>query len=520
MKRLFQTEKTPLWVQIAVLSMIFLLLVSYFAGISMRGIARYFLFQQLRQQTKQMLSAVSGSAIEALIIEDVDILETITEQVGSSNKNLVQIAIKNNKWDELASWHSGRTTINLMSLSENIIFEQEKFGLIDMSWDLESNYKRIEDHVKLLRLLFILSLMIISGMIVGLVYRLTIHPIGKLDKRLVEISNGDFEKKVKISSSKEMNRLADSLNSMSEILFKEKQIEKEHKLQLERLNEAYFRFVPHELLDHLQKESILDISLGDQTQKNMSIMFSDIRSFTTLSENMSPNENFRFLNSYLQHMEPIIHKNNGFIDKFIGDAIMALFNEGDEALRSGIQMLKTLENYNMGRKRSGYKPIRIGIGINTGPLMLGTIGGKNRMEGTVISDTVNISSRIESLTKKYRTPFLISNYTFNTLKNPDEFLLRFVDKVKVKGKDETVILFEVFDSDEPSIKELKLKTKSIYNDAIDLYFSKNLKQTSQKFDEYLKIFPDDPLGEIYSERCKINQEDSSLSTWEGVTNYT
>jgi hypothetical protein len=183
-------------------------------------------------------------------------------------------------------------------------------------------------------------------------------------------------------------------------------------------------------------------------------------------------------------------------------------------------MLKTLENYNMGRKRSGYKPIRIGIGINTGPLMLGTIGGKNRMEGTVISDTVNISSRIESLTKKYRTPFLISNYTFNTLKNPDEFLLRFVDKVKVKGKDETVILFEVFDSDEPSIKELKLKTKSIYNDAIDLYFSKNLKQTSQKFDEYLKIFPDDPLGEIYSERCKINQEDSSLSTWEGVTNYT
>ncbi|MEG3972906.1 AAA family ATPase, partial [Microcoleus sp. T2B6] len=166
------------------------------------------------------------------------------------------------------------------------------------------------------------------------------------------------------------------------------------------LNQAYERFVPNQFLQFLDKSSIIDVELGDQVQLEMSVLFSDIRDFTTLSETMTPKDNFRFINSYLSRMEPVINENNGFIDKYIGDAIMALFSgEANNAVKAGIAMLHCLVEYNQNRANSGYGPIQIGIGINTGTLMLGTVGGQNRMEGTVISDAVNLASRVESLTK-------------------------------------------------------------------------------------------------------------------------
>jgi class 3 adenylate cyclase len=134
----------------------------------------------------------------------------------------------------------------------------------------------------------------------------------------------------------------------------------------------------------------------------MSILFSDIRSFTTLSESMMPDENFAFINAYLERMGPVIRDHNGFIDKYIGDAIMALFKNADDALRAGLAMLDTLDQFNAGRRAAGQQPIAIGIGINTGSLMLGTIGERHRMDGTVISDAVNLAARVESLTKDYK----------------------------------------------------------------------------------------------------------------------
>ena len=166
------------------------------------------------------------------------------------------------------------------------------------------------------------------------------------------------------------------------------------------LTDAYGRFVPHQFLNLLGYESIIDVNLGDQVQQEMSVLFADIRDFTTLSETMTPQENFNFINAYLSRMEPAITSNNGFIDKYIGDAIMALFSDfADDAVKAGIAMLNILTNYNEDRQRVGYIPIQIGIGINSGSLMLGTVGGKSRMDSTVISDAVNLASHIEGLTK-------------------------------------------------------------------------------------------------------------------------
>jgi len=215
-------------------------------------------------------------------------------------------------------------------------------------------------------------------------------------------------------------------------------------LENARLYTAYARFVPEEFLQQLEKRSIIDVELGDSAEKEISVLFSDIREFTTLSETMTPAETFAFINSYIHVMEPVINAHGGFIDKYIGDAIMALFpSNPDDAVLAGVDMLKVLVNFNKERKKANKPEIQIGIGINTGALMLGTIGDERHMEGSVIGDTVNVASRLEALTKRYKASFLISQQTRDQLKNPDRYKLKFVDSIKVKGKTKTTEVWEV-----------------------------------------------------------------------------
>ncbi|MBE9164366.1 MULTISPECIES: AAA family ATPase [Microcoleaceae] len=273
------------------------------------------------------------------------------------------------------------------------------------------------------------------------------------------------------------------------------------------LNQAYERFVPNQFLQFLEKSSIIDVELGDQVQLEMSVLFSDIRDFTTLSETMTPENNFKFINSYLSRMEPVINENKGFIDKYIGDAIMALFSgEADNAVKAGIAMLHRLVEYNQYCANSGCAPIQIGIGINTGSLMLGTVGGQNRMDGTVISDAVNLASRVESLTKNYGVSLLITQPTYSRLKNPSQYAIRTLDTVKVKGKSEAVTIYEVFDADTPEIKAGKLATLELFAEARALYLEGKLLEAARLFSECWWQNQADRTAKIYWERCNSKLE--------------
>lgn len=213
---------------------------------------------------------------------------------------------------------------------------------------------------------------------------------------------------------------------------------------LEETNLAYSRFVPKQFLSHLGRETIIEVRLGDHALRTMTVLFSDIRSFTSISEKMTPEENFRFINNYLSVMEPIINRHGGFIDKYIGDAIMALFDgDSDDAVAAAINMIQELERFNQRRLLENLDPIDIGIGLNTGLLILGTVGGINRMDGTVISDAVNIASRIESLTKEFGSRLLISGSTFSSLKYPEHYSIRELERVKLKGKSQDALIYEV-----------------------------------------------------------------------------
>ena len=268
----------------------------------------------------------------------------------------------------------------------------------------------------------------------------------------------------------------------------------------EKLTDAYGRFVPHQFLHFLGYESILDVKLGDQVQKEMSVLFSDIRDFTALSETMNPAENFQFINAYLSRMEPAITENFGFIDKYIGDAIMALFNgSADDAVKAGIAMLEQLNEYNMSRTRPDRPPLQIGIGINTGSLMLGTVGGQSRMDSTVISDAVNLASRVENLTKEYGVSMLITHNTFIQLNDVYDF--RLIDRVTVKGKSRMVTIYEVFAADPPELRQKKLETKTIFEQALVFYNSDRFVEATRLFSACLQINPRDKVAQIYMQRC-------------------
>ena len=286
-------------------------------------------------------------------------------------------------------------------------------------------------------------------------------------------------------------------------------------LKLYDLNTTYSRFVPHEFLKFLDKDSIVDIRLGDHLEKEMTILFSDIRGFTSLSEQMTPQQNFDFINAYLSKMAPVIEQYHGFIDKYIGDAIMALFpNEADEAVQAAINMLRVLNDYNL--TRGHHEQLKIGIGIHTGYLMLGTIGVENRMDSTVISDAVNLASRIESITKTYGVTLLISEDTYFKLSDVSQYAIRTIDRVKVKGKSEPVVIYEVFDADAPRLLELKMQTLDDFETGLAHYRQKAFTEAIACFRQVLRAHSTDKAAQIYLNRCQYRQKIGVSNDWDGV----
>jgi two-component system sensor histidine kinase ChiS len=272
--------------------------------------------------------------------------------------------------------------------------------------------------------------------------------------------------------------------------------------QLRSALDSFSRFVPREFLKCLNKDNITEVELGDNALRYMSILFSDIRSFTQLSEKMTPQQTFKFLNSYLDRMNPFIWNNRGFIDKYIGDSIMALFPYGEESgLSAAVEMLKHIPVYNAHRGGYGYAPIRIGIGIHTGPVILGTIGHEMFMQGTVISDAVNIAAYLESRTKIYKVSLIVSEQLITGIKDPGKFRYRLLDKISVKGKDIPVVIYEVFEGDPEPLADLKQRTKRQFERGVQEYLNRNMVQALKIFHELHKRHKEDDTVKYYRDRC-------------------
>ena len=332
------------------------------------------------------------------------------------------------------------------------------------------------------------------------------------DQIIVDYDINDYKAKIELTSEKLFTTILGALRSFRDLA----NIEASRK-ELQQLVEATQRFVPYEFLSFLEKQSIVDVRLGDLVQERMTILLSDIRAFTTLSEQMTPEENFAFINSYLSRMAPLIKEHNGFIDKYLGDAIRALFpNSADDAVRASLAMQHQLVEYNQGRRRADYQPVQFGISIHTGDLILGTVGGQDRMDGTVISDAIDVVTHLENLTKLYGTSLLISGETYSRLGAPEQYAVRNIDRVKVEGKSDPVAIYEVFDSAPPHIMDLKMKTLEDFEQGLVHYRQQRFVEAKQLFNKVLQTNNQDTVASVYLGRCEEFQKDGAPDDWDGT----
>jgi two-component system sensor histidine kinase ChiS len=263
-------------------------------------------------------------------------------------------------------------------------------------------------------------------------------------------------------------------------------------------------FIPREFLAILNRDSVHELRLGDHIEQEMTIFFSDIRQFTDLSEQLTPEESFAFINSYLSRIVPEITKNGGFVDKYIGDAILALFPQADGAdmaVRTAISIQERIQEYNGHRAKCGYRPLSMGIGLHTGTLMVGVVGVKDRMQSTVISDAVNLASRLESITKVFGVSLAISEETFKKLSDPGSYKYRFIGKVRVKGKSDPVSVFEIFDGINPALQERKMKANMFFEEGMFQYYQKNYSEALMDFRKVREALPDDGASAFYMDAC-------------------
>ena len=234
--------------------------------------------------------------------------------------------------------------------------------------------------------------------------------------------------------SDELGKLARVFASMVETVNAREQELRVANQQLEALLNAYGRFVPHEYLQFLRKDSITEVNLGDHVSKTMAVMFSDIRSFTPRAEQMTPKEIFDFVNDYLQWVSPEIRNHYGLVVKFIGDGLMAVFPEGaDDAVAAALAQLERVDDFNQRLHDRQEPPIQIGLGIHVGRIMVGMIGEPSRMQGDALSDSINLTARLEGLTKFYGALVLLSQTTVDALSDRERYQLRFLDRAIVKG---------------------------------------------------------------------------------------
>ncbi len=268
--------------------------------------------------------------------------------------------------------------------------------------------------------------------------------------------------------------------------------------QLQNINNAMERFVPREFLKFLHRSEITEVELGDHSEEFLTVMFADLKDFTAIAENSEPGEVFRLINDFLAGMAPIIRKNKGFVDKYLGDGIMALFSgNSSNAIQAAIEMQQQLDHINRERNEGGLNELAMGIGIHTGSCMLGTIGEFQRMDGTVISDAVNLSSRLQNLTRQFRNRILISGEAFEHAMNPERFYLRNIGSFKVKGRGESVDVIEVMNADPQDIWKQKRGCRKDFERAVYYYRESRIVEARELFAICRKKAPGDPAAAWY-----------------------
>jgi adenylate cyclase len=285
-----------------------------------------------------------------------------------------------------------------------------------------------------------------------------------------------------------------------------------------KIRKTFSQYLSPGVIALIEKDPQKYIRPGVDVQ-NLTVMFSDIRDFTALSEVLTPDDLVRLLNQYLTVMTDILFHNLGTLDKYIGDAIMAFWGspypQQDHAAcacRCALEMIAGLEQLNRKWVDQGRRPIAIGIGLNTGRVNVGNMGSDKRLAWTVMGDNVNLASRLEGMTKQYRSRVIISESTYTEVAH--QFVAREVDRIRVKGKKQPVVIYELLAPISERHAYATLLTQ--YDAALNAYRSQDWREAAGKFGELLGAFPDDGPTQVLLQRCLEFMEEAPEHDWDGV----
>ena len=398
---------------------------------------------EARGRYQELSELVMTSATEAIVAEDVKVLADLVEQLGEGDRNLALVRITNDEGTVLAEWSTARSERDdLLVLPPQVVdVDGRNQGAVELRVDLSR--ERTAVLVFIVQSAGVVVLLLIGLLVIQLwqVNRNAVLPIRAIETRVRALEEGDLSTDFVAGGSQEFADLARSINEVAGTLEAQRRSEAEARDSLQALNEAYRRFVPQTFISLLHRTDITTVRLGDNTELPISILFCDIRSFTPMAEAMTARETFDFINAYLARLGPVVRQHDGFIDKYIGDAIMALFRSPDDAVAAGVEMFEVLQRFNEERVPS--PAIRIGVGIHTGKVMLGTIGEQSRMEGTVIGDVVNLAARLEALTKATGHGMLLSEATVDALEHRERHPIQFVADFVARGRSAMTPVYRV-----------------------------------------------------------------------------
>ena len=287
------------------------------------------------------------------------------------------------------------------------------------------------------------------------------------------------------------------------------------------LGGLFGQYVPRELVDEMAKDPAAYSLEGES--RELTVLFSDVRGFTSISEGLDPKQLTHLMNEFLTPMTHIIHHHRGTIDKYMGDAIMAFWGapvhddqHARHALLAGLEMIAKLETLQGHFKAMGWPPIKVGVGLNTGEMTVGNMGSEFRLAYTVMGDAVNLGSRLEGLTKEYGVQMMVSEFTRAAAPG---FVYRELDRVRVKGKDKPVAIYEPIcesgQEDEAMTKELAL-----YELALNLYRQQNWSLATRHFAELQGLYPDRYLYQVYAKRIAYLQDNPPGEAWDGSYTFT
>jgi class 3 adenylate cyclase len=284
-----------------------------------------------------------------------------------------------------------------------------------------------------------------------------------------------------------------------------------------RLTTAQGRFVPGQFLESLGHSDIAGVGLGEFVAREMSVMFADLRGFTPVAERLAPRDVIDLLNRYFSRIGVPIADAGGFVDSYNGDEIMALFPlPADRAVEAGVAMASALREFNRDSVAQGWPALEMGIGVNSGPLVLGTVGSADRLKCGVVGDTVNTASRIEQLTKRYGVRFLVGEQTRRLLEDDARFSLRAVDRVAAKGKAQAMTLYEVLDAEDPARRAAKEATRPRLEEARTIYSERRFAESRRLLMEARELDPHDAVLAMLADRCRRYEIDPPPADWQGV----